>query len=204
MLTLAQLIACGIGPSQARQFIEPLNETFRRFGITTPARMAGFIAQAAHESSGFARLEENLHYSRPERIMQVWPTRVPSIADALPLIRNPEALANRVYANRNGNADESSGDGWRYRGRGLFQLTGRANYMAAGDALGVDLKGHPERVGEAAMAAMTSGWFWAANGCNELADTSQIDAMTRKINGRAMLGAEERRSRFDTALRVLQ
>lgn len=204
MLTLAHLIACGVGPSQARQFIDPLNGAFKHFQIDTACRMAAFIAQAAHESTDFTRLEENLHYSKPERIMAVFSGSVHSIADAIPLIRNPEALANKVYANRNGNADESSGDGWRYRGRGLFQLTGRANYMAAGDAIGVDLKGHPERVVEPGMAVMTAGYYWAATGCNALADSSQIDAITRKINGRAMLGADERRSRFDDALRVLQ
>jgi putative chitinase len=202
MLTLAQLIACGVGPSQARLFIDPINSTFTRFDINTPARMASFIAQAAHESTNFTRLEENLMYTTPERIVRMF-RAVPTIADALPLLRNPEALANRVYANRNGNADEASGDGWRYRGRGLFQLTGRANYMAAGEALGIDLKAYPDRVAEPTIAVLTSGWFWSAAGMNVLADSSQIDAITRKINGAAMAGAEDRRSRFDDALRVL-
>lgn len=203
MLGLDQLIGCGIGPTQARMFLDPLRRAFQRFDIDTPARMAGFIAQASHESAAFTRLEENLRYSRPERIMAVFPSTVRSIADAVPLINNPQALAAKVYAGRLGNGDEASQDGWKYRGRGLFQLTGRTNYMAAGDALGADLKGHPERVAEPEGAAMTAAWFWATAGCNDLADTSQIDAITRKINGRAMLGAAERRSHFDHALRVL-
>lgn len=135
--------------------------------------------------------------------MTVFPSTVHSIADAVPLINNPQALASKVYANRLGNGDEASGDGWRYRGRGLFQVTGRTNYMAAGGALGVDLKSHPELVAEPEGAAMTAGWFWSAADCNTLADSSQIDAITRKINGRAMLGAVERRNRFDHTLQAL-
>jgi len=203
MLTLDHLIACGIGPTQARIFLAPLQQAFERFEILSPVRMAAFIAQAAHESANFTRLEENLHYSKPERVMAVFLSSVPSIAAAVPLISNPEALANRVYANRLGNGDTTSGDGWKYRGRGLFQITGRANYMAAGGALGVDLKNHPAMVAEPESAAMTAGWFWSAAACNDLADGSQIDAITRKINGRAMLGADERRCRFDRALQVL-
>lgn len=203
MLELNQLIACGIGPTQARTFLIPLRRAFERFEIDKPVRAAAFLAQAAHESADFTRLEENLRYSRPERVMAVFPSTVRSIADAVPLINNPQALACRVYANRLGNGDEASGDGWRYRGRGLFQITGRANYMAAGGALSVDLKNHPELVAEPEGAAMAAGWFWSAAGCNDLADSSQIDAITRKINGRAMLGAMERHSRFDHALRAL-
>lgn len=203
MLELNQLIGCGVGPTQARMFLEPLRRVFERFEIDTPVRIAAFLAQAAHESSNFTRLEENLHYSRPERIMAVFPSTVQSIATAVPLINNPQALASKVYANRLGNGDEASGDGWRYRGRGLFQITGRANYMAAGGALGVDLKTHPELVAEPEGAAMTAGWFWSSVGCNVLADSSQIDAITRKINGRAMLGAAERQSRFDHAMQAL-
>jgi putative chitinase len=203
MLDLHKLIACGIGPTQARAFLGPLQVVFERFKVDSPSRIAAFIAQAAHESADFTRLEENLRYSKPERIMTVFPSTVHSIADAVPLINNPQALASKVYANRLGNGDEASGDGWRYRGRGLFQITGRTNYMAAGAALGVDLKNHPEHVGQPESAAMTAGWFWSAAGCNDLADSAQIDAITRKINGRAMLGAVERHSRYNDALRVL-
>lgn len=203
MLELDRLIACGIGPTQARAFLEPLRRVFERFEIDKPVRIAAFLAQAAHESTNFTRLEENLHYSRPERIMSVFSSTVHSIASAVPLINNPQALANKVYANRLGNGDEPSGDGWRYRGRGLFQITGRANYMAAGAALNVDLKTHPELVAEPEGAAMAAGWFWSAAGCNGLADSSSIDAITRKINGRAMLGAVERLNRFDHAMRAL-
>lgn len=203
MLTLDRLIACGIAAPQARVFLGPLALAFQKFHLDTPARQAGFIAQAGHESAKFCRLEENLNYTKPERICAVFPSSVKSVKDAVSLTNNPEALANRVYADRLGNGGENSGDGWAYRGRGLFQLTGRANYMVAGDALGVDLKGHPDRVAEPEMAAMTSGWFWAAAGLNDLADGQQTDTITRKINGRAMLGAAERRAAFAVALQAL-
>lgn len=199
---IADLIAAGIPPTQARLFADPIERAFARFGINTQARKAAFVAQAAHESANFTRLEESLYYRTPERIRAMWPNRVPNLADATKLCRNPEALANRVYANRLGNGDESSGDGWLYRGRGLFQLTGRANYMAAGEALGAPYKAQPELVAHPEHAAMTAGWYWAASGLNDLADSAQIDAITRRINGPAMVAADERRSLFDEALRA--
>lgn len=202
MITVAMLIATGIAPTQARLFVEPLGSACERYAINKPARIAAFIAQAAHESQEFTRLEENLFYRNPERIRQVWPTRVRSMAEAAKLIRNPERLANTVYANRLGNGDESSGDGWLFRGRGLFQLTGRANYMAAGSSIGNPYKTHPELVREPWHAALTAAWFWASIDGNNLADASLIDTLTRKINGPAMLAADERRSRFDEALRA--
>jgi putative chitinase len=202
-ITIMLLIACGIGPTQARIFEGPLQIACSRFLITTRARIAAFVAQASHESQGFTRLEENLYYSTAERILQVFPSRVADLADAARLIRNPQGLANRVYANKLGNGDEASGDGWRYRGRGLFQLTGRANYMAAGDAIGMDYKREPDLVGQPLHASLTAAWFFATIGGNELADSSQIDEITRKINGPARLALDERRSRFDHALLAL-
>jgi putative chitinase len=199
---LAQLIAAGITPTLARLFDAPLASAFERFAIDSPVRRAAFVAQASHESDGFASLEEDLYYRTPERIRAMWPTRVPNLADAATLCRKPQALANRVYANRLGNGDESSGEGWLYRGRGLFQLTGRANYMAAQDALGQPYKAQPELVSEPEGAAMTAAWFWTARGLNDMADSAQIDAITRAINGPAMAGADRRRSLFDESLRA--
>jgi putative chitinase len=199
---IAELIAAGIPPTQARIFAEPIARAFERFAIDSRPRRAAFVAQAAHESANFTRLEESLFYRTPERIRAMWPNRVPSLAEAAKLCRNPRALANRVYANRLGNGDEASGEGWKYRGRGLFQLTGRANYMAAGDALGQPYKAQPEMVAQPEHAALTAGWYWSASGLNELADGAQIDAITRRINGPAMVAADERRSLFDEALRA--
>jgi putative chitinase len=182
------LIACGVSPTQARIWADPLGQAMERFHIDSKVRIAAFIAQVAHESMNFTHTEENLYYTRPERIHAIWPSRVPTLADATTLARNPRALANRVYANRIGNGDEASGDGWRYRGRGLIQLTGRANYLRAKNALGFDYVANPDLVAQPEHAAITACWFWDDAGGNELADGSQIDALTRRINGPAMEG----------------
>lgn len=202
MSVMHLMLSAGVQPTQARAFAPVLEPMFERFGITTPVRQAAFIAQAAHESAKFTRLEESLWYSTPERIRAVFPSRVPSLQEAARLVRNPQALANRVYSNRLGNGDEASGDGWKYRGRGIFQLTGRANYMAAGDALNFDYKGHPELVATIDHACLTACWFWSTIRGNEAADVSDIDAITRRVNGPAMMAADERRSIFDDLVRL--
>jgi putative chitinase len=202
MTLIAQLVAAGITPTLARVFAQPLELAFERFGIDTPARRAAFVAQASHESAGFAKLEEDLYYRRPERVREIWHTRIASLQDAAKLCRNPQALANTVYAGRNGNGDAASGDGWRYRGRGLFQLTGRANYLAAGAALGRPYLEMPEIVALPPDAALSAGWFWSSGDCNMLADSAQIDVITRRINGPAMAARMERRSAFDEAMRA--
>jgi len=202
MITVATLIAAGIAPTQARLFAEALSTAARHFGINTPVREAGWVSQCAHESAGFVHLEENLFYTTAERVRAMWPRRVPSLGDAAQLLRNPQALANRVYANRNGNGDEASGDGWAYRGRGLLQLTGRANYMAAEAAINQPYKASPDLVAQPIHAAMTAGWYWAAAGCNTMADASNVDAMTKAINGPALAGLSDRRQRFEQAVRA--
>lgn len=203
MITVDQLVACGIDAGTAAQFEEPLSAAMPSFSINTKKRRAAFLAQAAHESNEFTRLQENLFYTTPERLLSVFKSRFDSLADAAQYLRQPEKLANRVYSNRLGNGDESSGDGWRFRGRGLFQLTGRANYMAAGDALGTDYKVNPDLVAEPPDAAFTAAWFWAVGGMNVLADNDQIDTITRRINGPAMLGAGERKALFHKFMAVL-
>lgn len=203
MITVQQLIDCGIDRDVAGQFELPLDAAMTAFTINTPKRAAAFLAQAAHESIGFTRLQENLSYSTPERLVEVFKNRFNGLADAAQYLRQPEKLANRVYANRLGNGDEPSGDGWRFRGRGLFQLTGRANYMAAGDGLGTDYKANPDLVAEPPDAAFTAAWYWAVGNLNAMADVGQIDVITRHINGPAMLGADERRALYQRFLQVL-
>lgn len=203
MITLQQLVDCGIDRDVAGQFELPLDAAMTAFTINTSKRAAAFLAQAAHESIGFTRLQENLSYSTPERLMEVFKGRFTGLADAAQYLRQPEKLANRVYANRLGNGDTSSGDGWRFRGRGLFQLTGRANYMAAGDGLGTDYKANPDLVAEPPDAAFTAAWYWAVGNLNAMADVGQIDVITRRINGPAMLGADERRALYQRFLQVL-
>ncbi len=203
MITIATLIAAGVQPTQARIFAEPLAAACARFEITSPARVAGFLAQCRVESADFTRLEENLNYTRAERILQIFPSRVKSLDDAARLVRNPRAMANRVYAGKIGNGDEASGDGWRFRGRGLKQLTGRANYADAAEALGRPYLEHPDLVAQPVDACLTAAWFWHAAKGNLLADSAQWDAITRAVNGPGMLQADLRRQYAEEALQVL-
>lgn len=201
MITVAQLVAAGIGPTQARAFADPLSAACALFDISTPARIAAFIAQAAHESMKFTRLEENLYYTTPERIKAFF-SKVRSLEHASKLARNPEALANTVYANRLGNGDEASGDGFRYRGRGLFHLTGRANYTLAMVALNRHYVANPDLVAQPSDACLTAAHYWTSRNLNPLADSWQIDEITRSINGPAMLGAAERQQMSEEAMRA--
>lgn len=198
------LIAAGAMPSLALTWAEPMAAACALHDITTPARIAAFLAQCSHESVRFACTEEDLVYSSPDRICGVFGARV-TVTDVLRLrlVRNPVALANHVYAGVNGNGDEASADGWKYRGRGLIQLTGRANYRAAGARLGRDYEARPDAVAGRDDAALTAASYWLANGCNALADRGLVDEITRRVNGRRMLGARERRELTAAVLRVL-
>ncbi len=155
-------------------WVSPLNGAMKRFEINTPARAAAFLAQAAHESGELRWLVERLGYSAP-RLMAVWPRRFPTLAIAQGYANAPERLANFVYANRLGNGDAASGDGWRYRGRGIFQITGRGNYRRIGEALGLPLEDEPARVEQPEVAALTAAQFWQSRGLNELADDRSDD-----------------------------
>lgn len=203
MLELATLITAGIGPTQARAFQPHLSVACSLFDINNVARLAGFIAQCHIESDGFTQLEEGLWYRDPVRIRAIFPSSVKTADQAAALVRNPQALANTVYANRLGNGPVASGDGWRYRGRGLKQLTGRANYAQAASALARPYVESPELVALPEDASLTAAWFWAANGCNALADAQQWDAITRKVNGPGMLKAKERRVMSGQILKAL-
>jgi len=143
-----------------------------RWDILPPHRLAPWLAQIAVESSEMSRLEENLYYTSADRLMAVWPSRFQTPVEAAPYLREPQALADHVYANRLGNGPEASGDGWRYRGRGLIQLTGRANYTAYAAASGLALVGGPELLLVPANAADSSGWFWSMRGLGEIADAA--------------------------------
>lgn len=168
--------------ARASQFAAPLTSAMSEFGIDTPLRQAAFLAQIAHESAELSALEERLGYS-PARIMEVFGRHVSSWVDAERLSKSPERLANRVYANRNGNGDEASGDGYRYRGRGLIQLTGRDNYRLAGSALHLPLLDKPEQASDITAACRSAAWFWFSHGLNALADAGNFLAITKKING---------------------
>lgn len=186
-------------------FLPALNRAAARWKIDSRLRMAAFLAQIGHESSQLRALVENLNYSA-EALMRTWPSRF--TADTAPAYaRQPEKIANRVYGGRMGNGPESSGDGWRYRGRGLIQLTGRDNYRAAGAALGLPLEDQPELLEQADHATQSAAWWWAKHGLNELADAGRIQDIGSIINtgkpGRVPHGAAERKALYDVAVRVL-
>ena len=193
----SQLQALGID----EKWLEPLNETFQKYDISTPIRQAYFIGQCAHESNNFTRLEEGLNYSAA-RLMAVWPSRFPNLDVANQYANNPEKLANYVYAGRLGNGNEESGDGWRYHGRGLIQLTGKDNYANCGSGLGVDLLGNPNMLVDPKYAALSAGWFWNKKGLNALADAQDLDIMTKRING-GLLGLDDRKAKIAKALSIL-
>jgi putative chitinase len=175
-----------------------LSAAMAGYEIDSPDRIASFIAQIGHESGQFNRLVESLIYSTPQRLMRVWPKRFPTEVIAAPYVKNESRLANYVYANRLGNGDTDSGDGFRFRGRGLIQITGRSNYAACGQALGLDLLNQPDLLVDPANAALSAAWFWNSRGLNALADDRTGDddledftAITRAINGGTQ-GLQER------------
>jgi putative chitinase len=204
MISLAKLIACGVQPTQARLFAAHLDVACDRFEIRTGTHQAAFLAQAIHESTGLTKLEESTFYRTPERVHATFLRlrTVPMSVLGQRYIRNPQGLANLAYANINGNGDEASGDGWRYRGRGLFQLTGRANYMAAGAALGRPYKEQPELVAQPLDAAMTAGWYWSAARLGVLLDRAGFDAVSKRVNG-GENGLKERRELYRECLEAL-
>lgn len=199
MLTASALKAI-MPRSEAPKWAPPLDAAMGEFDLDTVPRMAAFLAQIAHESSELTRLSENLNYS-VEGLMKTWPKRFTPLV-ALKYARQPEMIANYVYAGRNGNGDEASGDGWRYRGRGPIQLTGRANYAKAGKDLGVDLVGVPDAVLAPLVGARVACWFWNNRKLNALADAGDFESITKAING-GLNGYAERQLYFIAAKKVL-
>ena len=179
-------------------FVPVLNAAMSRYQIVGTKRIAAFIAQVGHESSHLVRLVENLNYSA-DALRKTWPSRF-DVNLANDAARNPEQIANIAYGNRMGNS--APGDGWKYRGRGLIQITGKNNYRACGEALGLDLIMQPELLEKPQYACMSAAWFWATNGLNNLADAGKFDAITQRING-GQTGAADRQALYARALKVL-
>jgi len=171
------------------------------YNIDTEKRVAAFIAQCAHESAGFKFLQENLNY-RAESLTKTWPRHFPTMEIAKQYERQPQKIANKAYANRMGNGDEASGDGWRYLGRGLIQLTGKTNYEWFAASIETPLEEIPEYLQTFEGAVQSACWFWETNNLNKEADAGDIRTMTRKING-GFIGLEDRIKHYNHALHVL-
>lgn len=195
VITAAQLQAlCPHLPGPVAQVHAQALEAARPLGeIGTGRRAAQFMAQVLTETGALVRLKESLAYKDPKRLDELF-SAVKGEADAKALIAAGEvAIANRVYANRIGNGDEASGDGWRFRGRGYLQITGRDNYRAFGARVGMDLEGNPQLLEQPGPAAEASAKYWAANHINVEADAGDVVGVTRKINV-GLAGLDQRRA----------
>ena len=199
-ITQKQLSSMLPGNPYIEHWCESLNKILPDYEIDTPARIAAFVAQTAHESGGYTALHENLNY-KAESLCRVWP-RYFNSGNANDYAHQPEKIANRAYANRMGNGDEASGDGWKYCGRGLIQLTGKSNYQAFADSIETDISEIPAFLQTFEGAIQSACWFWENNNLNRWADAGDIEKMTKIING-GTLGLDDRTARYNHALQVL-
>ena len=198
------------GVKDPDKWLDAVVQTCQEFEIDTLERIAAFIAQTAHESGGYTMLTENLNY-KAATLAACWPNRFAVLgADKKPVKENgklvptavansiagkPELIANLVYSARMGNGPAESGEGWKYRGRGLKQLTGKDNYNRCGQALGVDFVANPDLLLEPLYAARSAGWFWKSNNLSKFADVEDLEGMTKKING-GLIGIADRKARY--------
>jgi len=194
-MTYDQLDALGID----HKWLAPLEETFAKYDISTPVRQACFMGQCAHESGNFKTLQENLNYSA-EGLMKTWSSRFPTKEIADQYARQPAKIAGKVYIGRLGNTSEE--EAAKYLGRGLIQLTGKENYANCGSGIGVDLLSNPTLLLDPRYAALSAGWFWNKKGLNSLADASDLETMTKRING-GLIGLEDRKAKIAKALSIL-
>jgi putative chitinase len=188
-------------PAASPVWLTAMVEVMPRFGILGNMRESAFLGQMHHECMGFTRFEENLNYKDPERIARIFRRAFDLDRDkvvdpeeiefAKNYVRNPQKLANRAYANKFGNGDEASGDGWKFRGRGPIQTTFHDNYLAASPWCGVDLVKTPDELLVPRHGCAAACGYWKSHGCNELADAGEHTKITREINP-GMAGLEER------------
>lgn len=217
MITLEKLVAAGVKANVAETWLPFVQQACERFQINTKNQEAAFIAQCAHESGGFTMLTENLNY-RASTMAACWPGRFAEQGPdkkpkkdaqgknipnkfALALEKHPEQIANVVYSSRMGNGPTESGDGWKYRGRGLKQLTGKDNYTRCGASIGADLVNDPDLLLNPKYAALSAAWFWSVNKCGALAESGDFVGLTKKING-GTIGLEDREKRYRAVLAV--
>lgn len=186
--------------SVLESYVDPLNEVCDKFEINTSERLAMFLAQIGHESGGLSVVQENLNY-RAERLAVVFPKYFKDV-NTSEYAHNPEKIANRVYASRMGNGNEASGDGYKFRGRGLIQLTGHNNYASFASDMGMDIDEAVEYLSTPEGAAMSAGWYWNKTSLNQWADSSDILTVTKKING-GTIGLAEREHLFHQGMNLL-
>ena len=200
-LTVSQLKDMVPGIPYADHWVEALNQLLPDYEINTPKRMAAFIAQCAHESGGFKFLKENLNY-KAESLMKVFPKYFQDMGTAKAYEKQPEKIANKIYANRMGNGNEASGEGFRYCGRGLIQLTGKDNYTWFAASIETPVEQAAQYLETFEGAAQSACWFWETNNLNKWADAGDIEKMTKIING-GTIGLEDRKKHYAHALQVL-
>lgn len=204
MITISQLRRIIPQNKYVEHWHHALEQLLPDYDINTPKRIAAFLAQCAHESGGFSTIVENLNY-KPQALRRLFPKYFPDDVTANQYCAKPnkqEAIANRIYASRMGNGDEHSGDGYRFRGRGLIQLTGRTNYQSFADSLEMSIDDVPEYLGTFEGAAQSACWFWETNGLNKFADAGDILGLTKRING-GTIGLEDRKKHYEHALHIL-
>jgi putative chitinase len=200
--TLAKFKECvGGNPPYAEQWYDALCQILPDYEIDTPQRLAAFLAQTAHESGGYRAIKENLNY-RAVTLRKVFPKYFPTDESAAQYAGKPEMIANKVYGNRMGNGDESSGDGYRYCGRGLIQLTGKDNYTRYAQSLEISVEEASEHLTTFEGCVQSAAWFWENNNLNQWADKGDILTLTKRING-GTIGLEDRIKHYNHAVHVL-
>ncbi len=200
--TQAQLAQIIPGNAYASTWHDTLAMILPDYDINTIPRVAAFLAQTAHESNNYIALKENLNY-RAESLVRVWPRSFPNLTVANQYAHNQAAIANRTYSNRMGNGSEESGDGFRYSGRGLIQLTGKNNYQAFADSIDSPIEDMPEYLATFEGAVQSACWYWSSNGLNTFADNGDILGLTKRING-GVIGLIDRTNRYKQAIEILQ
>lgn len=185
----SEVAASNVNPDILRAMAAAFNQYAVAYKMTTKERIAEFIAQIANETGGFKTFVENMNYSA-KRLMEVWPGRYPTLKAAMPYANNPQGLANHTYADRMGNGAAASGDGWRFRGRGALQLTGRNAYAAADERLKLGLLSNPDLAADPATSVLIALDFWKENAVNTAVDAGDY-RKARKITNGGAIGLEE-------------
>lgn len=201
-LELLRAICPGTKSNILNTYLSPLIDVTDYYEIVSPERLSSFLAQLAHESGGFTAVKENLNYSA-DGLRKIFGKYFPTQELAVQYARQPAKIANRVYANRMNNGNEASGDGYRFCGRGLIQITGRLNYTKFAQALEMTIEDTVAYMETPAGACASAGWFWDNNGLNDYCDAGDFIGLTKRING-GTHGLDDRQHKYEVAYNMLQ